>query len=156
LNCEEEGLRRTADVLSYNSPVAQFLRSFVRARDEDWDNFLNRASSQTIGTHFSTPWTSKSTSLFVTLRLRGIINQQNDESLLALCGQYLSDLVKRLHKDRRPKLDKVQKDLAELSWKLLRKHSFRVVNFSLGEPYIAADDLRVLVEDVRIIEARSG
>jgi hypothetical protein len=154
--CKDARIITTEQLATNPAELAQFLRGYKPSASETMDTFLKRASAKIVAEHFASSWSSRSTCLFVTLRIRSLIQQLNDESLLGLCRFFFGDLIQHLTGERKPNLDQVVEDFGVLSLNVLRKYKFRISNFTLGEPFLDEDALKRLIDDVRVVETDSA
>jgi hypothetical protein len=150
--CRNDKIITTAHLFNNSTPLAQFLRGYEPNPNETLDTFVKRASSKIVGEHFASPWSSRSTCLSVTLRIKSLIKNSKGDSLFGLCHLFFSDLIQHLKGDRSLDLNQIVKDFMVLSLNVLRKYKFRIGNFSTGEPFLERKALNTFIDDVCVIE----
>ncbi|MFL6519721.1 MAG: hypothetical protein ACJ8NS_05835 [Chthoniobacterales bacterium] len=152
--CNTAGVHSVKNLDIQDASVKQFLISFVTRQTEPWHTFLDRVSAKINGQYFSDPWTSRSSCLFVEMRLSALLRKCDDESLAALCRVFIGRLIEKLSIEDRPSVDAVIKDMTTLSWHVLSKNNFCAAQFSVGQvtPLLAKDSLPILTDHLGMIE----
>ena len=152
--CAAAGINSVKELKIQATPAQQFLSPYVTRDTEPWNTFIDRVSAKINGKHFSDPWTSRSTCLFVEMRLSALLRKSDDESLAALCRVFISRLIEKLPAGGRPLIDPIIKDLTALAWHVLSGNDFCAAQFSIGQvtPLLGKDSLPILTDALGLIE----
>jgi hypothetical protein len=152
--CAAARISSVKDLKTQETQVHQFLSSYVTRDTEPWHTFIDRVSAKINGKHFSDPWTSRSTCLFVEMRLSALLRKSDDESLAALCRVFITKLIEKLPTEGRPLIEPIIKDLTALAWHVLSGNDFCAAQFSIGQVTLLLSEgsLPILTDALGLIE----